>query len=271
MKNAAVLGSPIQHSLSPLIHAAAYRKLGFEASYVACEVTSDGLRDFLASKLSQSEWIGFSLTMPLKEKVCEIAADLGIVANPQALQISSANTLYREGDQWRATSTDVTGFSFLLGSQEFEGATIFGAGGTARAAIEALDPQIPITIVSRSEKRESEIRIAFPHRNFRFVSWSGAARAWNNQLVVVAVPISAIAELATTFTAPEFLVDVLYSPWIPPLTRMQMEAGKSAVTGIDLLCAQALGQIRLMTGSTFDDHELFEYLKRIAENHLSHN
>ena len=269
MKRAAVLGSPINHSLSPLIHNAAYRKLGIDAGYEACEVSSDDLSDFLASNMTQNEWMGFSLTMPLKEKVCEIAAAFGIELDSQASRIKSANTVYRSGTHWKATSTDVSGFSFLLRNQKFESATIFGAGGTARAAIEALDPQTSITVVLRNARREEEIRKAFPLHSISFASWENLEDTWNHQLIIIAVPINAISDLENSFSAPKLLIDVLYSPWIPPISLMQIKAGKQLFTGIDLLCAQALGQIRLMTGMDFDNQELFTHMKSIAEVHLS--
>lgn len=269
MKRAAVLGSPIKHSLSPLIHNAAYRKLGVHAEYEACEVSSDDLSGFLESKMTQNEWMGFSLTMPLKEKVCEIARSFGIELDSQASRINSANTVYREGAHWRATSTDVSGFSFLLRNRKFESATIFGAGGTARAAIEALDTETAITIVLRNARREAEIQSAFPQHKISFMSWKDFQHAWSHQLVIIAVPINAIADLEDSFRAPELLIDVLYSPWIPPISLMQMNSGKKLFTGIDLLCAQALGQIRFMTGTDFDDQELFAHLKYVAEEYLS--
>jgi len=78
MKNAAVLGSPIMHSLSPTLHNAAYEKLGIDATYSAIEVGSSQLESFLKNQLTDSSWMGFSLTMPLKEELCALADNLGI-------------------------------------------------------------------------------------------------------------------------------------------------------------------------------------------------
>jgi shikimate dehydrogenase len=264
MKFAAVLGSPIKHSLSPTIHGAAYRKLGFDAVYEACEVDSQGLQEFLSSKLAQSDWIGFSLTMPLKEKICEIAQDLDISLDDQSIRISSANTLYRDGDSWKGTSTDVLGFSFLLENLDIREATIIGAGGTARAAIEALGEDCAIKIVRRDDKRDDAIRRAFPNREISFSPWVDFDNAWSRTLVVVAVPIEATPDLVKTFRPPEILIDALYSPWLPPVSELQSQSGMKLFSGIDLLCAQALGQIRLMTSETFDENEIFSFLKSVA-------
>ena len=269
MKRAAVLGSPIKHSLSPTIHNAAYRKLGIAASYEAQEVDSANLTSFLTKHLKEQEWNGFSLTMPLKEKICEIANDLDLVLDAQSLRISSANTLYREDQGWKGTSTDVTGFSFLLKPYSFDEVTIIGAGGTARAALEALDDKCLVKIVRRDERREKKIRDAFPNRAITFIDWRDVEKAWSSPLVVLAVPIDAERTLVPSFSPPDLLLDAVYSPWVPPLSQLQIDSGKKLISGVELLCAQALDQIRLMTGAIFDSDELFEFLKSSAERALS--
>ena len=268
MKRAAVLGSPIKHSLSPVIHNAAYRKLGIDAMYEANEVDSQSLHSFLTDRLKEIEWFGFSLTMPLKERICDISQSLGISLDDQSSRISSVNTLYRGENGWKGTSTDVSGFTFLLKDYKFSSATIIGAGGTARAAIEALDKECLINVVRRDAKREKEIREAFPDRLISFKQWGDYENLWSDPLVLLAVPIEATSELESSFSAPEVLVDALYSPWMPPLSRLQSRAGRKLISGIDLLCAQALDQIRLMTSVSFDDDELFTFLKSVAEKAL---
>ena len=268
MNRAAVLGSPINHSLSPLLHNAAYKKLGIEAEYQAFEVTSEGLRGFLEGHLASSSWVGFSLTMPLKETICSISRDLGIELDEISSRIHSANTLHRHEERWRATSTDVSGFQFLLRNHNFRDCTIIGAGGTARAALEALEESVSVNIVSRNSKREDELRRAFPRRQLTFIPWSELARAWSASLVISTVPIAAVPDLIPTFTPPELLIDALYSPWIPPLSKIQIDSGADLISGIDLLSAQALRQIELMTEVVFDKAEIFRYLKEVAEEAL---
>jgi len=269
MKRAAVLGSPIKHSLSRLIHNAAYQKLGIAASSEAHEVDSASLSSFLTGNLVQGDWLGFSLTMPLKETICEIAQDLNLVLDAQSLRISSANTLFREDGRWKGTSTDVAGFSYLLKPYSFEDVTIIGAGGTARAALEALDEKCVVRIVRRDQAREEGIRAAFSNRDISFIDWKDVAEAWTSPLVVLAVPIDAENNLVSSFTPPEVLLDAVYAPWLPPLSKLQIDSGKKLISGVELLCAQALDQIRLMTSATFDSHEVFDFLKFTAERALT--
>ncbi|MFM7355985.1 MAG: shikimate dehydrogenase family protein, partial [Actinomycetota bacterium] len=113
MKRAAVLGSPISHSLSPLIHNHAYSLLEYPAIYEAIEVKSGELSKFLTRELANSEVLGFSLTMPLKEELAQLSTpDLQVEARAKA--IDSANTIYKDGQSWKVSSTDVDGFEFLL-------------------------------------------------------------------------------------------------------------------------------------------------------------
>jgi shikimate dehydrogenase len=270
MRKAAVLGSPIAHSLSPTIHNAAYRILGFDGFYEAREVAAGEIDSFLESNLTQKVWIGFSLTMPLKEQICLLAEKFEIHLDERSKRISSANTIYREGDQWRATSTDVTGFQFLLQSKKIAQVAILGAGGTARAAIEALPSDTQeIVIFRRNPSKDDELSRALSQRSLTFRNWSEITGAWEYPLVVNTVPSAACEEIEESFRAPEVFVDAIYSPWLPPLSQRALNSNCEWISGIDLLCAQALGQIRFMTGKTFDDMEMFETLRQVALRALS--
>jgi shikimate 5-dehydrogenase len=74
-----------------------------------------------------------------------------------------------------------------------------------------------------------------------------------------------MSELTSHFESPLLLVDALYSPWQPPLTVHQLSAQGEVITGLDLLCAQALDQIAFMTGESFDKDEMFSFLREVVE------
>lgn len=265
MKRAAVLGYPIQHSLSPAIHRAAYKRLGLDATYSAEQVGSDELDGYLAHELKESEWIGFSLTMPLKEVLCGLVEKFNIQIDPTAERINSANTLYLKNATWQACSTDVSGFAYLLRNREISTVSILGSGGTARAAIEALPIHAAINIYRRNSNRDAFIRSAFSNKRILFKDWSRVHESWSSNLVINTVPISGMNELTSRFESPRILVDALYSPWPPPLTVRQLSVQGEVITGLDLLCAQALDQITLMTGQEFEKDEMFYYLRKEAE------
>ncbi|HYN95232.1 MAG TPA: shikimate dehydrogenase, partial [Pilimelia sp.] len=133
---AAVLGKPIAHSLSPVIHNAGYAAAGLAGwSYTALECAESELADLVAGL--GPEWAGLSVTMPCKEVALRVAG----TASPVAAAVGAANTLVRRLDgSWHADNTDVPGMvSVLRAAAVPAGAavTVLGAGGTARAAVAA--------------------------------------------------------------------------------------------------------------------------------------
>ena len=160
-RRAAVLGSPIAHSPSPSLHNAAYLALDIEGKYDAVEVKAGELKGFMDQvRKTDANWIGFSLTMPLKEEILKVADKI----DPLASQINSANTLIPTLDGRYATSTDVAGFIWALaahGITDYNKVQIIGAGGTARAAAAAIDaPGRTIEVVNRNPDRETDMRNA---------------------------------------------------------------------------------------------------------------
>ena len=112
MINGAVLGSPIAHSLSPLLHAIAYQHCGIKGSYEAIKVGSGELSSFIKSTQKNC----LSLTMPLKEEALLIADEISETAK----KISGGNTLFLRNNKWNLESTDVAGFEYSLKSRSEE-------------------------------------------------------------------------------------------------------------------------------------------------------
>ncbi|MDO9486481.1 MAG: shikimate dehydrogenase [Actinomycetota bacterium] len=249
MKRAAVLGSPIAHSLSPNLHRAAYAALGLDWSYEAIEVGEAELRPFLA-QLDQT-WAGLSLTMPLKEAAIEICASVEITA----MNIRSVNTLLPGDDGWTGTNTDITGIVRSLEEigLEFglESALILGAGATARSGIAAL-AQMGVGSVGVSARRPEQIAellelAATFMISAHAVPWEPNAESLQVSLVLSSLPGDVglpWAQAAGSTTAA--LLDVAYHPWPTPLAAAwptsQIASGRS------MLLWQAAEQVRLMTG-----------------------
>jgi shikimate dehydrogenase len=263
---AAVLGSPISHSLSPLIHQTAYRALGIAAEYTSFDVTSDNLSAFLDEKL-KDKWRGFSLTMPLKESVLDVVDSI----EPIARRISSANTVVNIDGHWRASSTDILGFTNLFANLHVPRVAIIGGGGTARAAVGALVAHAAgapgIDLFLRTPGRRgglsqaaSESAIAFKEMKG---SWGSALSEYD--LVVSTVPAGAISDdLARQVLPNGTLCEVLYHPWPTPLALRWQSAGLPIIDGIDLLVEQALDQIRIFTECDFDRAAMRKELLTVA-------
>ncbi|MDO8731244.1 MAG: shikimate dehydrogenase [Actinomycetota bacterium] len=249
MRHAAVLGSPIAHSLSPALHRAAYAALGLDWTYEAIEVSEIQLEGFLAN-LDES-WAGLSLTMPLKE----VAIELCVQVDPTALAIRSVNTLLPVAAGWFGTNTDVAGIVHSLEEIDLEAgldsALILGAGATARSAIAALAKmQVRnLGVTARRPEQLSEL-IELAHAfdiSASAVGWEPKAESMNVALVISSLPGeagSSWAEAAKSTNAA--LLDVAYHPWPTPLAAAWPNA--RIASGRSMLLWQAVEQVRLMTG-----------------------
>ena len=158
-RRAAVLGSPISHSLSPVLHGAAYEALGLDGwRYDAYECDEAGLRGFVAGL--GPEWAGLSLTMPLKRVAMEVADEV----SPLAAAVGAANTLVLTPDGRTADNTDVAGLVMTLRGAQLRGgrAVLLGAGGTAQAALAALRELgvDEVAVLVRSVSRADELQAA---------------------------------------------------------------------------------------------------------------
>ena len=259
MIRAAVLGSPISHSLSPALHEAAYQFLDVDGEYTAVEVKTYELERFLIA--CDNSWTGFSLTMPLKEEVLSLADEV----DDLALQIQSANTLVRSQNGWKASTTDVKGFQDALHAQhvdEFHSVLIIGSGATARAAASACDGENHfIQVLHRNPLRESAMRKAAPHASIEFLPWDSFLPSVD--LMINTTP-SGVADylIAQIRTRPSGLFfEALYNPWPTKLLAHWRSLEGKAIDGLDLLVYQALQQVALMTQKVVDPWVLAPILR----------
>ncbi|MFF3324160.1 shikimate dehydrogenase [Streptomyces sp. NPDC002889] len=254
LRRAAVLGSPITHSLSPVLHRAAYAELGLSHwSYDRFEVDEFRLAGFMA-KLD-STWAGLSLTMPLKRAIIPLLDDI----SDTAASVEAVNTVLLTGDGRRlGDNTDIPGMIAALrerGMDKVESAAVLGAGATASSALAALARICTgqVTAYVRSEARAHEMR-GWGERlgvDVRTADWDRAHEAFAAPLVIATTPAGTTDSLAGAVTgAPGTLFDVLYDPWPTPLAAAWSRQGGAVVGGLDLLVHQAVLQVEQMTGCT---------------------
>lgn len=253
-RRAAVLGKPITHSLSPVIHNAGYAAAGLSGwSYTAIECAEAELPDRVAGL--GPEWAGLSLTMPLKEVGLAVAGEV----SPVAAAIGAANTLVRRADgSWYADNTDVPGMvEVLTGAGVTEGAemTLLGAGGTARAALAAAARLGAGRVSCRVRRRAAGEELAGLADSlglrFEVQDWADPADVGRTDVLVSTVPKGAadhLADAARSWQPGTVVFDVVYDPWPTPLAAGAAAAGCRIVSGLDLLLAQAVGQFEQFTG-----------------------
>jgi shikimate dehydrogenase len=246
----AVLGSPISHSLSPVLHNKAFELLGLTGSYEAIDVPSGDLANFLQARGTEFDYL--SLTMPLKEEVLTIAQDLNISIDALATRIQSVNTLIRGSNGWNATSTDGSGFVKALahsGYDHFGSVLILGAGGTARAVAGALDEIADeVSIMGRSVRRNAGIASCFTKVNPEFLPWDDHLDLRSFDLIVNTTPSGAADLVADNIPNKVscLLFDVLYKPWPTLIARRWSDAGGEIIGGLELLLYQGIDQINLV-------------------------
>ena len=250
---AAVLGSPIEHSRSPILHNAGYEALGMDDwEYTRIECTAEELPAVVGG--AGEEFAGFSVTMPAKFAALDFADE----ATDRARQIGSANTLLRTESGWRADNTDCDGITGaleeLLGGRfgQARRALVVGGGGTARPALWALAQAgvTDITVINRSDRGAELAPLLHPLGvAFRFAGFDSdlAAAARQADVIVSTVPSVAV-EGREQDLAHAPILDVIYEPRPTPLTVAAAANGYLTVDGHVMLAHQAYGQFEQFTG-----------------------
>ncbi|MFP5333900.1 MAG: shikimate dehydrogenase [Actinomycetes bacterium] len=251
MRRAAVLGHPVAHSLSPVLHRAAYAALGLsDWSYDAVDVDAPDLPAFLAGL--DATWAGLSLTMPLKKAVVPLCASL----SPLAAALDVVNTVTFAADRSMVgDNTDVEGVVVALrsaGVASVGSAVVVGGGATAASAVAALGELGCTTprVVVRSVARADAVTTAAARLGLapRLEDWASVVDLAAD-VVVSTVPAGAADRLVPCVpTVPGLLLDVVYAPWPTELASAWSAAGGRVVGGFDMLLHQAVAQVRLMTG-----------------------
>ncbi len=250
---AAVLGSPIAHTLSPTLHRAAYRALGLPWAYDVIECDARGLAA-LVPRLRGSAYAGLSLTMPLKRAVIPL---LDRMAGDAAL-VDAVNTVVLGPEGAVGHNTDVRGVvdavSELAVPVAGRPVALLGGGGAARAAVAGLAQLAPgpVTVVVRDVIRARPL-VALGERLGVVVHarpWAEAAEVVRGvALVVSTVPAGSTDDLARdSWSRDVALFDVVYAPWPTALGVAAAAAGAPVVGGLPMLVGQAAEAVRLMTG-----------------------
>lgn len=249
----AVLGSPIGHSKSPALHAAAYRVLGLDWEYSAVEVAEHTLRGFLEG--TDDSWRGLSLTMPLKRTVLPLLDRRDAVVD----LTGAANTVLFEDDGSRSGfNTDVAGLERAFataGVHVVPHAVVLGGGATAGSAIAALARLGAQSVVLRLRRPDAagelvHLAEAVGVRLTVLPFGEPDPEGRTADAVVGTLPAGAEVELAPGERPGEASVyfEVAYDPWPTPRATAWQQAGGIVIPGIEMLVEQALLQVRTFVG-----------------------
>ena len=251
---AGVLGWPLATTLSPAIHTAALRRLGFDWVYLRFPVPPEQLAGAIQG-LRALGAIGANVTIPHKETVIAHLDDV----SGDAAAIGAVNTIQRLGDRLIGHNTDVDGFrEFVDGDAGIRVAgskvVVLGSGGAARAVVRAVDDlgAGEITIVARSSERGAALTELVGSASATVESWDTALEtAADADLVVNATPLGAAGDdpiAGTRWHAGQVVVDLVYSPPVTPLMEAARAGGAEAWGGLGMLVRQAAASLKIWTG-----------------------
>ncbi|MFN3254562.1 MAG: shikimate dehydrogenase [Ilumatobacter sp.] len=252
---AAVIGSPVVHSLSPAIHRAAFAAAGIDWSYVAFDVPA-GKADEALSAMRLLGISGLSVTMPHKEAVFRAVDRL----DPAARALASVNTVSWDGDELVGSSTDGAGFVASLHDDGVDPAgarvAVIGAGAAARSVIDALARagSLDITVLNRSHERAEQAAALTPRASVGILS--DITRA---DIVVNATSVGMGVDPATAndrdlacdptlLHEGQVVADLVYHPLDTPWLVRARDVGARTIDGLGMLVHQAAAQQRIWLG-----------------------
>jgi shikimate dehydrogenase len=244
---AEVIGDPIAHSKSPLIHKFWLEKLGFEGDYRAARIAAADLSDYFGARRADFDWRGCNVTIPHKEKVLAFLDDL------EEHDIGAVNCVTKEGGRLVGRNTDLDGFGEAI-SMPFDTVRpicLLGSGGAARAAIGYLD--VPAVrqwhLVARDRAKAEGLfdRFGMAGRIFSFAeaeeAIAGAAGIVNATPLGMtgfpAMPGKVLRGVRRMRRRGAFAVDMVYAPLRTEFLVAAESAGIRAVDGLTMLIGQA--------------------------------
>lgn len=265
-----VVGDPISHSLSPLIHNGWLRAEGIPAEYRAFQIPAG---DFEAGMktLEAQDIHGLNVTLPHKEAALAYCSDLGM----SAAQIGAVNTMvYEFNGTWRGENTDLSGFirgAKLGGLGNLEGlnALILGAGGAARAVVAALkDSGANIRIANRTLERAQSLakRFGLAEENCLTLN-DGLSLAYSADIVVNTTSLGYSGDLE--FRWPDgtgrFLYDISYGKAAQRILRPAADEGWQTLDGLGMLVGQAAAAFELWFDISPDEDEAYARCRHALE------
>ena len=258
----ALVGDPVERSLSPAIHNAAFRAQGLDLVYLACPVVKGGLADAVRG-LWEIGALGANVTIPHKQTAFREAT----TASPVARALGAANTLVRRSEGWHADNTDVEGF--LAPLQEMKAlvrgrdVVVLGAGGAARSVVYGCSTALGVRSVGiaarRVEQARGLARDLQPATDARLdaLALADAADAVRGAALVVNATPLGMGDGRTPWTDetdfhPDHIVyDLVYRPALTPLLAAAAARGARTVAGLPMLLGQAAAAYRQWTGRPF--------------------
>jgi shikimate dehydrogenase len=271
-----VIGHPIKHSFSPLMHNLAFDLMKLEYSYLPFDVPISSLKDALKGIVALGIK-GVNVTLPLKEKIIDYLSDVSEEANV----IGAVNTVVNENGVLRGYNTDVSGVFETLNpfKEEITGSsvTLIGAGGAARSVIYTLIRHFKpkeINIINRTEQKAESLKNYFSSKmlfdnikTFSLIPPDLVDVFKNSNLIVNASSIGMSPEVddsPTTieecFQKGQIVFDVVYNPLKTKFLQIAENKGVRVVNGLRMFVEQGAKSFEMWTGEEFPKERIFKTL-----------
>jgi shikimate dehydrogenase len=273
-----LLGYPLGHSLSPVMHKAALEHLGLDAYYLAFPVAPANLKEAV-SGLWALGCGGFNVTIPHKQAIMPLMQD----CTPLAEKIGAVNTVLRTEQGWLGDNTDIAGFMAPLQRQMADGteahALVLGCGGAARAVIagcQALGIR-HITVQGRTPENLKAIQVRFPEVRILGPEQSVASVLARTSLVVNTTPLGMDPHPAASpltqkelalLPADALVYDLVYNPERTQLLTWSQEQGLATQGGLEMLVHQGWKALQLWLHPGQEDHSLLIVMEKALRQHL---
>lgn len=258
-----LLGNPVGHSLSPLMHNRAAEFYGMDVQYHAISLDTGEL-DSIAAHFNREEFRGANITIPYKQTLLNYPDMLDEISRT----FGAINTIVKEQGGLTGYNTDVHGFSVPLKAyaDELAGrrAIVFGSGGASKAIVHALiQLDMPdIVLISRNPERVNTNIKKGRVRAESYEAWSALAE--EAALVVNATPLgmepdtggSPVRDSEISFLAEKICYDIVYKPLETRFLRQAKESGARTIGGLEMLIHQGSRSFELWTGKPFPLKEI---------------
>ena len=254
-KYAAVIGNPISHSLSPILHNFLLQKYNIEAQYKAILVEKDSFTAQIDNLLNDSDLLGFNVTIPFKEEIFQLFSQRDYQISDQALAVRAINTVYKKNGEIFADNTDIAGFQTNLAvnssNLSTNSALLLGAGGAAAATLYSLSSKFKKIYIYNRTKQKAEnlvdnLKNVIDISNIIILDEVTAENLQNLDLIVNSTPIGMQNNLKHNFSLQSIensnchIYDLIYNPLLTPLLQEAKSLNLPIVTGIGMLIYQAL-------------------------------
>ncbi|NQU68554.1 MAG: shikimate dehydrogenase [Candidatus Marinimicrobia bacterium] len=276
----AVIGNPVDHSLSPQLHKNVFDQLGIDAEYTKMKCPESDLSAMM-ERLRSGEWDGLNITIPHKQKIIPLLDKL----NPRAHSIGSVNCVTNDNGALIGYNTDWFGFSMSLKlnqiSVQGHSCVVIGAGGAAYAIVYALlrEGANSIAVANRShansEKLVEKLSVIQNDCLLHSIPFEQLNVAMNSASIIVnTTPVGMgsnpdeIPAPKTAITSSQILIDIIYSPMKTEFLKFGERIGAKIINGLDMFIYQGLASLDIWMKDRISPRVDINDLKKILETHL---